>query len=268
MNAILAVLLLSLPAPSNIEFIAHRGESYDAPENTLAAFRLAWERKVSTIELDVHRTKDGELIVCHDANTKKTTGVDKAIKNSTLAELRTLDAGSWKGKRFAGEKLPTLAEALATIPEHGRCFIELKTGPEAVPALVKVVESSGKRPDQLVIISFDSESLAEAKRELPRHPAYWIVSVKKNKTTGTLAPTVEELIAKAKAIHADGLDLSIPPTSEYVEPVKRAGLKLFIWTVNDVVIARKFVELGVDGITTDRAGWLKTQLAPDAKSKR
>lgn len=268
MNALLTVMLLCLTADPNVEFVAHRGESFDAPENTLAAFQLAWGREVSTIELDVHLTKDGQLVICHDPNTKKTTGVDKAIKDSTLAELRTLDAGRWKGERFVGEKLPTLAEALATIPEHGRCFIELKTGPEAVPALVKVVESSGKRPEQLAIISFNSESLAEAKRKLPRHPAYWIVSVKKDKTTSVLAPTVEELIAKAKAIHADGLDLSILPTSEYVEPVKRAGLKLFVWTVNDEAIARKFVELGVDGITTDRAAWLKTQLAREVEPKK
>lgn len=260
MNVLVTALLLCLAADPSVEFVAHRGESYDAPENTLAAFRLAWERDVSTIELDVHLTKDGQLIVCHDPNTKKTTGLDKGIKDSTLAELRTLDAGKWRGKQFAGEKLPTLAEALATIPERGRCFIELKTGSEAVPELVKVVAASGKRAEQLAIISFNAESLAEAKRKLPQHPAYWIVSVKKDKATGVLAPTVEELIARAKAINADGLDLSVPPTPDYVEPIKAAGLKLFVWTINDVAIARKFVELGVDGITTDRAAWLKEQL--------
>ena len=262
MNLLLTVMLLCLAADPNVEVVAHRGESFDAPENTLAAFQLAWSRKVTTIELDVHLTKDGQLIVCHDPNTKKTTGSDKAIKNSTLAELRSLDAGSWKGKRFAGEKLPTLAEALATIPGHGRCFIELKSGAEAVPALVRVIEECGKRPAQLAIISFNAETIAEAKRKLPQHPVYWIVSVKKDKATGLLAPSVEELISKAKSIKADGLDLSVPPTPDFVKPIKSAGLKLFIWTVNDVDVARKFVELGVDGITTDRAAWLKEQLAP------
>lgn len=260
MNALLAVLLLSLSADPNVEFIAHRGESYDAPENTLAAFRLAWERKVSTVELDVYQTKDGQLIVTHDANTKKTTGVEKVVKDCTLEELRTLDAGRWKGERFAGEKLPTLAEALATIPNGARCFIELKTGPEVVPALMKVLAASGKRPEQLAIISFNAECLAEAKRKLPEHQAYWIVSVKPDKKSGVLAPSADELIAKAKAIRADGLDLSIPPTRDYIDPVKTAGLKLYVWTVNDPAVARKFVELGVDGITTDRAAWLQEQL--------
>jgi glycerophosphoryl diester phosphodiesterase len=262
MNSILALLLFSLSADPHIEFVAHRGESYDAPENTLAAFRLAWDRDVSTIELDVFQTKDGELIVTHDANTKKTTGVEKEIKLSTLAELRPLDAGRWKGDRFAGEQLPTLAEALATIPDRGRCFIELKTGPEVVPALVKIIEASGKRPEQLAFISFNAESVTEAKRKLPQHPVYWVVSVKPDKKTGVLTPTVDELIAKTKAIQADGLDLSIPPTRDYIEPIKAAGLKLYVWTINDPVVARQFVELGVDGITTDRAAWLKKQLTP------
>ena len=262
MNAFLALLLLSLNADPNVEFVAHRGESYDAPENTLAAFRLAWERKVSTIELDVYQTKDGQLIVTHDADTKKTTGVSKVIKDSTLDELRQLDAGRWKGERFVGEKLPTLAEAIATIPDGARCFIELKTGPEVVPALTTVIAASGKRPEQLAIISFNADSIAEAKRKLPQHQAYWIVSVKPDKKTGVLSPTVKELIAKAKSIHADGLDLSIPPTTDYVKPIKAEGFKLYVWTINDPAIAKKFVELGVDGITTDRAAWLKQQLTP------
>lgn len=268
MNSLFALTLLILATDPHVEFVAHRGESYDAPENTLAAFRLAWERDVSTIELDVYQTKDGELIVTHDANTKKTTGIEKEIKLSTLAELRQLDAGRWKGERWAGEKLPTLAEALATIPDRGRCFIELKTGPEVLPALIKVIEASGQRPEQLALISFNPKSVAEAKRKLPQHQAYWIVSVKPDKKTGALAPTVEELIAKAKAIRADGLDLSIPPTADYIEPVKAAGLKLFVWTVNDVAVARKFMELGVDGITTDRAAWLKQQLVRDVEPKK
>src|SRR5438477_1876233 len=95
---------------SAVEIVAHRGESADAPENTLAAFRLAWERHDDAIELDVHLTADGQLIVCHDPDTRRTTGVKKVIKETPLAELRELDAGRWKGPQWAGEKLPTLDE--------------------------------------------------------------------------------------------------------------------------------------------------------------
>ena len=154
----------------------------------------------------------------------------------------------------------TYDEVNAALPEGSPGVPE--SGPEVVPALTTVIAASGKRPEQLAIISFNADSIAEAKRKLPQHQAYWIVSVKPDKKTGVLSPTVEELIAKAKSIHADGLDLSIPPTADYVKPIKAEGFKLYVWTINDPAIAKKFVELGVDGITTDRAAWLKQQLTP------
>src|SRR4051812_25828579 len=157
---VIALLMIAfVSSASAVEIVAHRGESFDAPENALAAFRLAWERHDDAIELDVHLTSDGQLIVCHDPDTKRTTGVRKVIKDTPLAELRTLDAGRWKGPQWAGEKLPTLDEVLATIPAKGRCFVEIKVGPEAVPAVAKAVKASGKRPEQLVIISFKAPTV-------------------------------------------------------------------------------------------------------------
>ena len=82
------LVLAFLAFGADVELISHRGESADAPENTMAAFRLAWERKVDAIELDVHLTRDGELVVIHDPDTKRTTGVEKKIKEHTAAELR------------------------------------------------------------------------------------------------------------------------------------------------------------------------------------
>lgn len=245
-----------------IEIIAHRGESADAPENTLAAFRLAWERNVEAIELDVHLTKDGALILSHDVDTERTTGVKKAIVECTLEELRALDAGAWKAPRFAGEKLPTLEESLATIPDTGRAFIEVKVGPEAVPALVKAVRSSGKRPEQLVIISFQAATIAEAKRLLPELTAYYLSDFRADKQTGELKPGVDELIETAKAIGADGLDVSVkgPIDAEFIRKVKSAGLKMYVWTVDDLDVARRMIAADVDRITTNKAAWLRDQL--------
>src|SRR4051812_13053462 len=99
-----------------VEWIAHRGESYLAPENTLAAFKLTWELGGADAgETDIHLTRDNQLVISHDKDTKRTTGTELLIKDSTLAQLRALDAGSWKDPKYSGEKLPTLAEALATI---------------------------------------------------------------------------------------------------------------------------------------------------------
>jgi glycerophosphoryl diester phosphodiesterase len=256
------VVLACLAAGPDIEWVAHRGESADAPENTMAAFRLAWERKVGTIELDVHLTRDGELVVCHDPDTKRTTGVDRKIKESTAAELRALDAGRWKGERWAGEKIPSLGEALETIPEGSRCFIEVKVGPEAVPALVKAVRASGKRNEQLAVISFHADTLAEVKKRLPELKTYYLARFKQDKATGAWEPKVDDLIATAREIQADGLDLSYqgPIDRAFVARVKAAGLAMYVWTVDDPDEARRLAAAGVDGITTNRAGWLEARL--------
>src|SRR5439155_11791694 len=120
-------------------------------------------------ELDIHLTKDGKLIVCHDDDTERTSGkrVKLILKDHTLDELRDIDVGSFKDAKFAGEKMPTLDEVLASIPNGKRLFIEIKCGPEAVPALVKAIERAGKSPRQTVIISFNGDALAAAKQKLP-----------------------------------------------------------------------------------------------------
>lgn len=253
------MLALSLLGP--VELIAHRGESADAPENTLAAFRLAWERKVPAIELDVHLTKDGRLAVIHNFDTKAVTGVDRLIRDSAWVELKDLDAGRLKNPKFTGEKIPLLEDALATIPAGARCFIEVKVGPEAIPALVKAVEGCDKKPEQLVVISFNAATVAEAKRQLPQLKAYILSSFKQN-GSGKWSPTAEQLIKQAQDIKADGLDLAWrgPWDEEFVRKIRTAKLELYVWTVNDVDIARDFVKLGIDGITTDKPAWLREQL--------
>lgn len=248
--------------PSDGLFVAHRGESADAPENTLAAFNLAWQRGVPAIELDVHLTADDRLIVIHDASTKRTTGVDLLVKDSTLEQLRPLDAGSWKGPEWAGEPLPTLEEALATIPEGGLCLIEVKVGPEAVPALVRAVEASGKTSDQLAVISFNAETLAEARRQLPELPMYFLSGFRRDEETGAWTPSPQALIDQALALKADGLDLSYrgPIDADFIQRLREAGLSIHVWTVDDLDDARRFLELRVDSITTNRAAWLREQI--------
>src|SRR3954454_10841881 len=103
----LAAGAAALGAPP-VEIIGHRGASFDAPENTVASFRLGYEQKADACELDVYLTKDGRIVVIHDKDTRRTAGVDRPVVQQTLDELKKLDAGKWKGDRFAGEKIPTL----------------------------------------------------------------------------------------------------------------------------------------------------------------
>ncbi|MFO0800470.1 MAG: glycerophosphodiester phosphodiesterase [Gemmataceae bacterium] len=261
LHTILTGLAMTLPADRAVEIVGHRGASHDAPENTVAAVKLAWEQKADAAEFDVYRTKDGKIVVIHDKDTKRTAGgVNKVVAESTLAELRTLDVGAWKDKKYAGERIPTLAEVLATVPAGKRVFVEVKPGPEVVPELLAEMTAAGLPPERTPVISFNAGVIAAVKKARPDLPAYWIVSLN---TKDKAPPTAAELVAKAKEIRADGLDLSASPAldAEYAKVVRAAGLKLYVWTVNDVAVARRMVGLGVDGITTDRPGWLREQLA-------
>ncbi len=255
-------LSLALPAAAAdrpVEIVGHRGASFDAPENTVASVKLAWEQKADAAEFDVYLTKDRQVVVIHDKDTKRTAGgANKVVAESTLAELRTLDVGKWKGEKFAGERIPTLAEVLATVPAGKRVFIEVKPGPEMVPELLAAMAASKLPAERTPVISFHAGAIAAVKTARPDVPAYWIVSL----NTKDKAPPAAELVAKAKEIGADGLDLSASPALDaaYAKSVRDAGLKLYVWTVNDPAVARRMVGLGVDGITTDRPGWLREQL--------
>src|SRR5580700_5266452 len=156
---IAAMLTLALVTPRSeaVEIIGHRGASEDAPENTLASFRLAWTQNADAAETDVYLSKDGEIVVIHDANTRRVGGRDGKVVDQTLAELKQLDIGRWKGEQWAGERIPTLAELLAIIPEGKRLFIEIKCGPEIVPQLVEVIRKAHKRPEQTCLIGFSYE---------------------------------------------------------------------------------------------------------------
>jgi glycerophosphoryl diester phosphodiesterase len=245
-----------------VQIIAHRGASHDAPENTVASFKLGYEQKTDANELDFYLTQDGKLIVLHDKDTGRTTGVTNKVAETTFADLRLLDAanwGEWKSKGFS-EKLPSLDEALALIPDGKRFFLEIKCGPEALPELKKAIKRSGKKPQQIVLIGFNYKTVKAAKANLPKIEVCWLSSAdKKTKKY----PPVEELIDQAKAAKLDGLDLEsgFPIDREFVAKVHAAGLKLYTWTVDDPAVARAEAEAGVDGITTNRPGWLREQLA-------
>jgi glycerophosphoryl diester phosphodiesterase len=247
---LLGVLSMTL-SQSGLEIVAHRGSSEEAPENTLASFRLGYEQ-ANACELDIHQTKDGQVVVIHDASTKRTAGVDKPVAQQTLAELRILDAGKFKSDKYAGEKIPLLSEVLALIPEGKRLFIEIKCGAEVIPALVGVLDEAKKKPEQTALIAFNLETLRQAKLKLPKLQAYWLVSAKADKS-GKL-PELDDMIRKVKDAGLDGLDLEgkFGIDADFAAKIHAAGLKLYTWTVNDADLAKKHAAAGVDGITTDR----------------
>ncbi|QOV92528.1 glycerophosphodiester phosphodiesterase [Humisphaera borealis] len=245
-----------------IEWVAHRGESADAPENTMSAYKLAWERGVAAAELDVHLTKDGQLILTHDADTSRTAGQKLIVKDSTVEELQKLDVGSWKSPKYAGEKMPLLEDVVRTIPDGRRLFIEVKIGAEAVPELVRVLNKVGKKPEQTPVISFKLDTCIAAKKALPKVKVYYLAAQKKDKQTGKWSPSNEELIALAKQHGFDGLDLAYkgPIDADFVKSAKAAGLDVLVWTVDEPADARRMIEAGVDAITSNHPAWLSQQV--------
>jgi glycerophosphoryl diester phosphodiesterase len=254
---------MSLSASLAVEIIAHRGASFDAPENTLAAFRLGYAQKADGVELDVHLTKDQRVVVMHDVDTARVGGSKTKVAEQTLAELQQYGVGAW-GKwtnQPFNEKIPTLAQALEIVPLGKKLFIEIKTGPEIIPALEKDLRAAAAKPEQLTIITFNYDSAIAAKKTFPKLKTHWLVGYAKDKATGKF-PDLDETIQKAKAAGVDGLDLNFnwPLTKENVAKIKAAGLECHVWTVDDPAKAKELADAGVDSITTNRPGWLREEM--------
>lgn len=245
-----------------VDLIAHRGESIDAPENTLAAFRLAWERGAVGIEGDFRLNGDGEIVCMHDANARRTTGVDLEISEATSAQIAELDAGSLKGEQWRGEGVPTLRQVLDTIPASGRLLLEIKDGPRLVPVLKRDLEASGFGAEQIVIITFDEEVLVEVRRQLPELKALLLVGVR-SEADGTASPAAADLIDKLEALDAHGVDAGAADCidASYVAAIHARRLEFHVWTVDDVEPARRLIEAGVDSITSNRAHYLANALS-------
>lgn len=262
---LLCSLILAFADHANAQVIvAHRGASFDAPENTIAAFKEAWTQNADGVEGDFYVTKDQQIVCIHDADTERTAGRKLEVAKSTLEELRTLEYGAWKHPKFKGEPIPTFAEVMAVIPQGKLFVIELKTGPEIVPLLKAELQRLKPEERNLLIIAFNKETVSAVKRELPSIRVHWLTGFKKNKTTGVWHPTVEEVAAALKSTGADGLGTQGNReilNAAWFETLKKTGLKEFhVWTIDDPADAQFFQSLGVIGITTNRPALIREAL--------
>jgi glycerophosphoryl diester phosphodiesterase len=266
MRLLVASFLLTSSLALAVEIVAHRGASYDAPENTMAATNLAWQQNADAVETDIYLGKDGRIIVFHDKTAKRTGGRDVPIADLTLAEARTLDAGSWKAPQYKGERVPLLEEQIKSIPAGKRLLVEIKVGPEIVPELKRVFTATGANERNITVISFNYDTLKEVRKQLPHLKTLWLVGHPapnaKKAPNAKAPPSVDEMIRDAKAANLTGLDLqhTWPLTDADLKKIKAAGLELHVWTVNDVEIAKRWRDFGVVSITTDRPAWLREQL--------
>jgi glycerophosphoryl diester phosphodiesterase len=227
--------------------IAHRGAKASAPENTLASIRRAYEEGARWVEFDVKLTADGHPILIHDETLDRTTDGRGPVREHTLAEIRKLDAGAWFGGAFAGERVPTLAEALDLLATLGMGFnLEVKPCPgrereTASVALKMVRQRWPETASTPVISSFAPESLRAARDVAPELPRGYLFDA-----------LPSDWVAQAEALGCRTVHPGVKHlTQAQVGMAKAAGYPLLVWTVNDPAQAATIVAWGVDSVITD-----------------
>jgi glycerophosphoryl diester phosphodiesterase len=235
---------------------AHRGASHEAPENTLAAFLLAAELGADGIELDVHLSKDGEVVVIHDFVLETTTDGQGPVQDRTLAELKELDAGSRYDPLFAGQRIPTFQEVIETIGRHLLLNVELKTksvrDDRLTRAVVRILEENHLL-DRVVVSSFNPLALRQVRQLNP-----WI-------PLGLLyAPGLPLLLRSPWARHLLRPEALHPHHTtvddQYVRWARAQGYRIHTWIVDEPGNMWQLMRQGVDIIITRRPDLLRQVL--------
>ena len=226
------------------KIFAHRGSKGTHPENTLASFKEAVRVGSDGIELDVHLTKDGHLVVIHDETIDRTTNGTGEIRNLTLAEIKAMDAGSWFHNKYAGEKIPTLEEVLLLLTElgfNGQLNIELKTDVIQYKGLVEkclALQSAKDWPFAIVYSSFNPYTLVELKEANPSQEIGLLFESKEWADKG-------DAMLEKESYHPD-LKLL-----DWAIEWNRNQLPLRVWTVNEDTDINRCFELQIEAIFTD-----------------
>jgi glycerophosphoryl diester phosphodiesterase len=242
--------------------IAHRGASHEAPENTLAAFKLAWEQGADGIEADFRLTQDGRIVCLHDATTRRTAGLDMRASEASFDELKQLDVGRWKGSRWQGESIPSLEEVLDQLPVGKRFFIELKSGPEIIEPMRMVLTTSGVPVEQLRLLAFDPQLVAILKEQLPGIRVCLNLDYRWSLRRLAWRPSREGIQEALDRIGADGLSSRAYPRldAQFTAELHRSGKEVHVWTVDSARSASHYLDMGVDSIMTNRPGLLRSRL--------
>ncbi len=224
-----------------IAVIGHRGFAAAAPENTMPAFEKAVEQGVDYIELDVQLTSDRQIVVCHDGNLQRTTGIEAELASLSLAELKQLDAGLWFSSEFAGTQIPTLEEVLILIkPTDIKIYLELKDIGEDTEFPLEVYRLTEKyqMADRCIYASFQYEYLKAIKAEFSN--AKILLNTTVSETT-----LPEEYPSDYYGIMFSSF------SAELADAIHQKGAFAFVWTVDDPVKMKEAIDAGADGICSN-----------------
>jgi len=219
--------------------VGHRGWLAKYPENTLVSLRAALDLGVDALEFDLHLSRDGHVVVVHDATLERTTDGTGRVSDHTLAELRRLDAGGWRGREFRGERIPTLEEVLDLAPPGVLLYAEVKDcRPEMAETLVPLVAPLG---DAVVVHSFGADFLEGFRRAAPAVRTGLLGNVKKL-----------DLLAEARRLGCWGIHPCMDGlTPERVAAWQAEGFTVMAWTVRDEADARRGIELAPFALGAD-----------------
>lgn len=225
--------------------VAHRGASATHPENTLEAFEAAVRAGAKMVEFDVRLTADGVPVILHDADVSRTTDGAGAVAGLTLEQLRRLDAGSWFGPDFAGEKVPLLEDVLGWV--RGRLLVDVEVKAAGVePALVDLIRRTGTS-DLVMVSSFNPQVLVRARALAP-----------------DVALGLLQVLPDPDAAVRWGVSVLLPAVAatgpEVVSRCRQAGLRVVPWTARTEADLRRAAGLGVDGIIVDDPAWARRTL--------
>lgn len=220
----------------------HRGASGHAPMNTMAAFRLAREMGAAGVELDVHRSADGHAVIVHDFSVDATTDGSGLVASMTLAQLRELDAGSWFGEAFRGEKIPTLDEVFEELGRDWLINVEIKSVSAETDGVEQVVADCIVRhgmQDHVIVSSFNPAALWRFRALQPATAVGFLT------TPGLLTDIGADFTYEAEHPQHETI------TAEIVQNVHQAGRVINTWTVNEPSDALRLRAMGVNGIISD-----------------
>jgi len=254
--------------PACDTLIAHRGESHDAPENTLPAYETAVSRGFG-FECDIYLSKDKRLFTFHDGNLTRTTAgantnrcVD-ADWAETISKANVGGWGKWRGSAFDPTRPALFSEVLALARDGRYVYVEVKgDDPSWVPYIREDLSTAANvNPGNVLFISFSDAVCAELKRQMPAYRVYWLTDCRRKDAEGRRQEAVSpsELVARLRSVGADGVDVHFDPDvidADYVRAVKRSGFSFHVWTVDDLSLVKKAFAVGVDTLTTNRAKYI------------
>ena len=241
--------LESIRLVDDVEIIAHRGASADAPENTLAAMRQAIDYATDWVEIDVQETRDDQVVVFHDSDFMKLANVDLKIWDATMADLESIDIGSHKDPAFHAERVPTLAELLTVCKGKTKVVIELKYyghDKDLEQRVLNIVNGHDMSSD-VMYMSLNIGAVNKMKQLEPNCRVGLLLSV--------LGGKIQDTKADFLAVNAMFVNRA------FIQRAHASGKEVYVWTINDAVTMSRMIGIGVDGLITDKPDLARRVLA-------